>query len=102
MGVKLPTGDKLDRNGMDKDIVLIEWVDSAGSIERWEFLDDIEPILPHVCYSVGYLFVDEEDYKTLISNASETQVMGRITIPTVCIKSIKVLKEKGGNDERED
>ena len=61
---------------MDKDVVLIEWVDSAGSVERWEFFDEIEPILPHVCYSVGYLFVDEEDYKTLISNASETQVMG--------------------------
>ena len=78
---------------IDKDIVLIEWLDSAGSIERWEFLDEIEPILPHVCYSVGFLFVDDEDYKTLISNSSETQVMGRLTIPSVCIKSIRVLHE---------
>ena len=39
---------------IDKDIVLIEWVDSKR-MERWEYFDEIEPLPPCVCYSVGFL-----------------------------------------------
>ena len=37
---------------MDKDIVLIEWADSKGT-ERWEYLDEIEPMPPCISYAVG-------------------------------------------------
>ena len=38
---------------MDKDIVLIEWVDSKG-MERWEYLDEIEPMSP--CVNLSLVF----------------------------------------------
>ena len=75
---------------MNKDIVLIEWVDSKG-MERWEYLDEIEPMPPSVCYSVGFLIKDNKDYKTIAFGLSETQVLGRTTIPAGCIKSIRKL-----------
>ena len=78
---------------MDKDIVLIEWVDSKG-MERWEYLDEIEPIPPSVCYSVGFLIEDAADYKTIALGLSDTQVLGRTTIPAGCIKSIKMLEAR--------
>jgi len=75
---------------MNKEIVLIEWVDSKG-LERWEYLDEIEPLLPCLCYSVGFIIDDNPDYKTLALGLTETQVLGRTTIPSGCIKSIKKL-----------
>ena len=75
---------------MDKDIVLVEWVDSKG-MERWEYLDEIEPMPPCVCYTVGFIIEDNKDYKTLALGLSETQVLGRTTIPSGCIRSIKKL-----------
>ncbi len=75
---------------MDKNIVLIEWVDSKG-MERWEYLDEIEPMPPSVCYTVGFLIEDTPDYKTLALGLTETQVLGRTTIPAGCIKHIKKL-----------
>ncbi len=75
---------------MNKDIVLIEWVDSKG-MERWEYLDEINPLLPDTCYSVGFLIEDHPDYKTIALGLGTTQVLGRTTIPTGCIKSIKKL-----------
>ena len=75
---------------MDKDIVLIEWVDSKG-LTSWEHLDDIETMPPCICYTVGFLLDDKEDYKTVVLTLSETQILGRLTIPAGCIKSIKKL-----------
>ena len=74
----------------NKEIVLIEWQDSKG-MERWEYLDEIEPMPPGVCYSVGFLIEDGQDYKTIALGLSDTQVLGRMTIPSGCIKSIKKL-----------
>lgn len=76
---------------MNKDIVLIEWLDSKG-MERWEYLDEIEPIPPATCYSVGFLIENTPDYKTIALGLSDTQVLGRTTIPAGCIKSIKRLE----------
>jgi len=75
---------------MDKEIVLIEWVDSKG-MERWEYLDEIDPLPPCVCYAVGFMIDDKPEYKTLALGLTETQVLGRTTIPAGCIKSIKKL-----------
>ena len=75
---------------IDKDIVLIEWVDSKG-MERWEYLDEIEPMLPDTCYSVGFLIEDNAEYKTIALGVGTTQVLGRTTIPAGCIRSVKSL-----------
>ena len=75
---------------MDKDIVLIEWVDSKG-MERWEYLDEIEPLPLCICHSVGFIIDDAKDYKTIALGLTETQVLGRTTIPSGCIRSIKKL-----------
>lgn len=86
---------------MDREIVLIEWVDSKG-MERWEYLDEIVPLPPCVCYTVGFIIDNNKDYKTIALGLSETQVLGRTTIPAGCIRSIKKLttavykKEKWG------
>jgi hypothetical protein len=73
-----------------KDIVLVEWVDSKG-MERWEYLDGIESIPPCICHSVGFMMEDHSDYKTIALGLTDTQVLGRTTIPAGCIRSIKKL-----------
>ncbi len=73
-----------------KEIVLITWVDSKG-MNRWEYLDEIEPMPPDTCYSVGFLIDDNKNYKTIALGLGTTQVLGRTTIPAGCIKSIKKL-----------
>jgi hypothetical protein len=75
---------------VDKEIVLIEWVDSKG-MERWEYLDEIQPMPPSVCYSVGFIIEDNPEYKTLALGLSDTQVLGRTTIPSGSIRNIKKL-----------
>ncbi len=77
---------------MNKDIVLVEWLDSKG-MERWEYLDEIEPIPPCKCYSVGFLIDKNDEYITLALGLSDTQVLGRTTIPAGCIKNIKKLRD---------
>jgi len=69
---------------MDRDIVLIEWVDSKG-MNRWEYLDEIEPMPPCVCYTVGFIIENNKDYKTIALGLSDTQVLGRTTIPLVVL-----------------
>jgi len=72
---------------MNRDIVLIEWVDSKG-MTNWEDIEGLEAMPPCVCYTVGFLLDDNKDYKTLSLTLSESQVLGRLTIPTVCIKKV--------------
>ena len=75
---------------MQKDVVLIEWLDSKG-MARWEYLDEIESMGPCVCYSVGFLIEDNDEYKTIALGLGETQVLGRTTIPACSIRSLKKL-----------
>jgi hypothetical protein len=55
---------------MNKEIVLIVWVDSKGE-KGWEYLDGLEPMPPCVCYSVGFLIEDHAEYKTLAQDSEE-------------------------------
>lgn len=34
---------------MEKRLVLIEWLDSKGITNAWEFWDDLEPLKPNIC-----------------------------------------------------
>jgi len=75
---------------VNNEIVFIEWFDAKG-VQRWEYLDEIEPMPPCSCYSVGFLIEDTTNYKTIALGLTDTQVLGRTTIPTGCIKRIKKL-----------
>jgi hypothetical protein len=78
-------------------IVQIEWIDSTSDENRWELLNEIEPVLPIHCISVGFLIDEKPEYKTIALNMSESgnQICGRITIPNVCIKNISILNFEG-------
>ena len=71
-------------------MVLIEWIDSRGT-ERWEYLDEIEPMLPCECLSVGFIIESNSDYTTIAMAVTATQVLARMTIPAGCIKNVKNL-----------
>ena len=75
---------------MDK--VQIEWIDSKSGPNEWEYLDDLKPLLPVTIKTTCFLIEETPDYKTIAHSMSETQVVGRITIPTACIKKCKKLK----------
>jgi len=86
---------------MEKDIVLIEWIDSRGT-ERWEYLDEIEPMLPGECLSVGFIIEGNSDYTTIAMAVTDTQVLARMTIPAGCIKSMKSLGTSSGSNRDAD
>lgn len=73
--------------------VYIKWIDSKSGSVEWEYLDDIEPLAPVPCQSIGFLLEDNEEYKTLASTMSESQVWGRITIPACSIVDFQILSE---------
>ena len=74
-----------------KEIVFIEWVDSKGITNQWEYLDEIDPIKPDKCLSVGFLLEKTREYVTITQSIGEAQTIGRTTIPCCSIKRIKKL-----------
>ncbi len=76
---------------LTKDIILVEWRDSAFQPSVWEFIEDIEPLVDVHCTSVGFLLEETDEYITIALAISKTQVLGRTTIPKGCIVSWKVL-----------
>ena len=67
------------------DMMMIEWMDSCGTTEGWEYKDEIEPIVPTRCISVGFVLDSTPEYITLLQNDSEMQVLGRMAIPTCSV-----------------
>lgn len=72
--------------------VEITWLDSHGITSSWEYWDGLEELKPCVIISIGYLIKDRKDYKTIAQSVSDSQVLGRMTIPVGCIKKIRRLK----------
>lgn len=72
--------------------VEITWLDSHGITSSWEYWDDLEDLKPCVIISIGYLLKDGKDYKTIAQSVSDSQVLGRMTIPVGCIKKIRRFK----------
>lgn len=77
---------------MKQKIVKIHWFDSHGIEGSWELKNELSLLLPVEVFSIGYLIDDNKDYKTIAQSVSEEQVLGRMTIPTCCIKKIVVVK----------
>lgn len=73
-------------------LVLIEWLDSKGITTAWEYLDEVEPMPPTLCYSVGFLVADTDQYVTVAQAMSDNQVLGRTTIPKCSIQKMETLK----------
>ena len=78
-------------------LVEIEWIDSKGVTSEWEFTNDLDELKPTLIRSVGILWESNDECKTLVQSMSigvksrDTQICGRITVPTVCVKKIRIL-----------
>ena len=72
--------------------IIIGWLDSKGVTTEWEYKEDIEPLLPCQCLSIGFLVERTKKYTTIIQSTSETQILGRLTIPNCSINYIKTIK----------
>jgi hypothetical protein len=73
-------------------LILIEWLDSQGITNQWEYLNEIEPMKPSRCFSAGFLIEETDQYKTIAQGLSESQVIGRMTIPLCAIQRITEIK----------
>lgn len=76
---------------MDK--VKIEWLDSRIAPTQWDYCDGLPPLEPLKCQTIGFLFEDKSEYKTIVQTISDNLVLGRISIPTVSITKIQKIKE---------
>jgi hypothetical protein len=84
---------------MDKELVLIEWVDSHSG-RGWQALDELEGIAkPLYCRSVGWLIKETKQCKVIVPHISGEknieiilQGCGDLTIPTKAIVKVKRLK----------
>ena len=86
-------------------LVRIDWLDSKGITAGWEFREEMAPLLPCKCFSVGFLIDDSADYKTIVQTIDDAkdnaQVMGRMSIPTCAIDKIVKLCAKTHTQEGE-
>lgn len=84
---------------MNKDMVLIEWLDSHSG-RGWQDLDQLEEkAIPLYCRSVGWLVKETKHVKVIVPHiAGEKngdimiQVCGDLVIPTKAIVKMKLLK----------
>lgn len=84
---------------MDRDIVLIEWVDSHAG-RGWQTVDQLEASAePLYCWSVGWLLKETDECKVIVPHIGGEQngdIMlqgcGDLTIPTKAITKMKRLK----------
>jgi hypothetical protein len=75
----------------DMKLVRIDWIDRKTAPNEWEYIEGLESLPPVGCTSVGFLVEDTPTHKTIAHSLSETQICGRITIPTACIKKCRRL-----------
>lgn len=72
-------------------IVEIEWLDSVGKPEVWEFAD-ADPLEPSSIVSIGYLWKETSDAVTICQSQSPSQVARRFTIPRGCIRRLRTIR----------
>jgi hypothetical protein len=76
-------------------LVLVEWEDSQGVGQSWEFLDANEPPEVLKCKSVGWLLYESKERITVLPHIAQTprgQGCGDMTIPRSAILSCKTLE----------
>jgi len=79
-------------------LVYIEWEDSHGCSNSWEFIDQCKPAVA-ICQSVGWLIHDDKVCKIVVphllpynDNGIRPQGMGDMTIPTSAVRKLVDLK----------
>ncbi|MBU4124136.1 MAG: hypothetical protein KKI14_01580 [Nanoarchaeota archaeon] len=60
---------------MKKKLISIKWLDSKGLTSGWEYWDEIEPLKPSICLTVGFLIDDNSKYKTLAMTISKGRLI---------------------------
>ena len=86
---------------VDKEIVLIEWVDSHSG-RGWQDFEDLQgKATPLYCRSVGWVIEETEECKLVVPHISGEknghiilQGCGDLVIPTRAIVKVVSLKEK--------
>jgi len=73
-------------------LIFLEWLDSKGITNQWEYFDEIESLKPSRCFSVGFLIEETDQYKTIAQSLNASQVIGRMTIPRCAIQKITEIK----------
>jgi len=73
-------------------LIVIDWVDSKGCSSSWDFIDDMQPMLPVQIRTVGFIERNNKKYITVFQSYSNDQVVGRMTIPKCCVLKITKLK----------
>jgi hypothetical protein len=71
--------------------VEIDWIDSKSGDWCWEYIDGLSPVPPAKCKTIGFIFDVTKEYLTVVQSISNTQVLGRITIPKCAILKVKCL-----------
>lgn len=78
---------------------MVEWVDSAQPIARWQHLADTEAPAAIRCVSVGWLVGDDNETLAIAPNfgalddVDSVQVSGVIQIPARCVTCLTELNE---------
>lgn len=80
----------------EREKVIIEWSDSYGATERWENLENYNPILLTVTTAGTKVYEDDKVIAVASSYARETeytaeQANGIMVIPVKCITTIKII-----------
>jgi len=76
-------------------------MDSIGVISRWELTDELDELEPMICYTVGFLLDDQEDFITVALSVGLNQVLGRLTIPKASILNMVILSESDSEGDEE-
>ena len=79
---------------INKDIVIVEWVDSVRASD-WTYAEDVDE-KPMNCISIGFLMKETDDSITIAQNygLKPEQVCNIMTIPKCSIKGIRKIDEK--------
>lgn len=75
-------------------LVIVEWADSCAlKAGVWSDPDELAPIHPSRCVSVGWVFAETKDHVVLFAHGNEHQVGGELCIPKSAIVKRYVLRD---------
>ena len=80
-------------------LVIVEWLDTNSGCE-WEDPEELENWEPALCYSVGWIINENDDYVVILADHSEAGrgrhekpgYGGHRAIPRGCIKRVRRIK----------
>ncbi len=73
-------------------VVEIEWLDSCGLASVWEDSEAIEPLIPSIHYTIGYLMESTLQYVTVAQSWHPDSIGRRFSIPRGCIRQVRTIR----------